>query len=80
MIFTVAASVAPWAVFCLNDRGNLMFIALVWIFTLAGMLAATVHGLIKLDTLTYGLVVWGGVMAGLGLQAVFEAWLNRPRA
>ncbi len=80
LVFTVAAAVAPWAAFCLQDRANLMFIALLWIFTLAGALAVSVHGIFKLDTLVYGVVVWGGIMAGLGLQAVFEARLNRPRA
>ena len=79
-VFSVGAAVSPWAAFCLKDRGNLMFIALVWIFLLAVAVAAAVHAAFGLGTLAYGLFVWGGVMAGLGAQAVFEARINRPRA
>lgn len=80
LVFSVAAAVAPWAAFCLKDRANLMFIALVWIFTLAATIAVIAYSVFAFGTLTYGLVVWANVMAGLGLQAIFEARLNRPRA
>lgn len=79
VVFTVCAGVAPWATFCLKDRGNLMFITLVWILLMASAAAALVHVFIGLKILPYGFVVWGMMMALLGLQAVCEARLNRPR-
>lgn len=71
-MFVITAGVAPWAVFCLRDRGNQLVIMMLWMQVAAALLLLPLLVVGMLGVSGYGFSVWGLIIVMLLVQNLRE--------
>lgn len=71
-MFVICAGVAPWAVFTLRDRGNLLMVMMLWMQVASALLLLPLLLAGVIGFSGYGFFIWLLMLAMLGVQNIRE--------